>query len=121
MRALIVDNSIVHQNILKQQLPNLGYDDLTFCNTGNSALHYLEMTRYDFLVTDLNLPGMDGITLVQEIRRTDPYIPILMITTKSRVEIVKKAIAAGINGLLLKPYSRDNLRTQINKIKFKIS
>jgi two-component system chemotaxis response regulator CheY len=83
MRVLAVDDSATMRRIIKNQLKQSGVEDVDEAENGREALSLLGRGRYDLLITDWNMPGMCGLDLVLEVRRTEPIqaLPILMITT----------------------------------------
>lgn len=115
--VLLVDDSATLRLSLRTELEQSGYK----CDTatgGDAALERLKTTKPDIILTDLNMPGMDGITLVKAIRKLPGFrfIPILVVTTESQQEKRNEARAAGATGWLVKPVKRDDLLATLTKI-----
>lgn len=104
-RVLIVDDSATVRKVLEMALSNAGYD-VTEAQNGKQALEFAGQNKYDLLMTDLNMPVMDGIDLVKELRQLDGYrfTPTIMLTTV--VDPLKKieSYQYGVNGWLNKPF-----------------
>ena len=82
------------------------------------ALQKLKSGKYDFVITDWNMPNMTGLELVQEIRK-DPelkHLPVLMVTAEAKKENVLMAIKAGVNNYIVKPFTAEVLKEKIEKI-----
>ncbi len=103
VRALIVDDSSVMRKIVERCLRQAGLDALVVleAGTGVEALELLRTAKVDLILTDINMPSMDGLELVRQIRAQDLArgVPVVMITTESSEEHVKQAIQAGARGL----------------------
>lgn len=97
---------------------DLGFTNVTEADDGTSALPMLAKGDYDFLVTDWNMPRMQGIDLLKAIRE-DPELaalPILMVTAEAKKEQIIEAVQAGVNGYILKPFTAQTLKEKIDKI-----
>ena len=73
-------------------------------NNGKEAIDLMEKARPDVLLMDINMPVMDGITLITEIRKIDQDVPILALTSESDVEMRNRGVEAGANGWIVKPF-----------------
>lgn len=115
---LVIDDSESIREIISVGLQNNGYDVIKGIN-GKEGLHILE-THHNIklILTDLNMPVMDGISFVKEIRKTEnyKYIPILLITTESQHQKQEEARKAGATGWIIKPFSNDKLISIIKMI-----
>ena len=91
---------------------------VTTAQSGDAALKALGGGKKDLVITDLNMPGMDGITLIKEIRKLPGmrFMPILMLTTESQQAKRQDAKAAGATGWLVKPVKQDDLLGVIKKV-----
>src|SRR6187402_3494639 len=85
---------------------------------GADALNFLDGRDFHLILTDLNMPNMDGISLISHVRGMDRYksIPIVMLTTESLTSVKDKARAAGATGWIVKPFAADKLLGVINKL-----
>jgi len=114
---LIADDSDSIRKLLEATLQSAGYDVLTSVD-GEDALRHLTGQSIDLLITDLNMPGMDGIALVREVRKKESYesMPILLLTTESRAEKREEAKVAGATGWVVKPFVQSKLLAVIQKL-----
>lgn len=117
MRVLVVDDSGVMRKIISRALGELGINDVEEAADGQLALDVMTASGpFDLLITDWNMPVMNGLELVQSIRGSGCAIPIIMVTTKSEKEAVLQAIQAGVNDYVIKPFERDMLRMKIERL-----
>ena len=118
MKILIVDDFSTMRRIIKNLLRDLGFNDTTEADDGQTALPMLKTGKYDFLVTDWNMPGMDGLTLLKTVRADDKLssLPVLMVTAEAKREQIVEAAQAGVNGYVVKPFTAVTLKEKIEKI-----
>ena len=118
MKILIVDDSPTMRRILKNSLKHLGYEDVGEAENGREALSMLHVDQYNFIVTDWNMPEMDGLIFVKTIKEESEFaaIPILMVTTSSQQEDVIEAMRAGVNNYVIKPFTPQVLKQKIDTI-----
>jgi two-component system, chemotaxis family, chemotaxis protein CheY len=118
LRILIVDDSPTMRRILVNTVQKAGYSDIKEAGDGKEALAMLMGGVYDLLMTDWNMPNMNGLELVQAVRLDDKLknIPILMVTTKNMKEDIVNAIKAGVNGYIVKPFDAKTLFAKITEI-----
>jgi two-component system chemotaxis response regulator CheY len=117
MRVLVVDDSGVMRKIISRALGELGINDVEEAADGQLALDAIAASGpFDLLITDWNMPVMNGLELVQSLRGSGCAIPIIMVTTKSEKESVLQAIQAGVNDYVIKPFERDMLRLKIERL-----
>jgi two-component system, NtrC family, sensor kinase len=114
-RVLIVDDEPLVREICARTLDTDGYVVSTVAGA-SEAREALASQSFDILLLDLNIPDIDGLTLLEEIRNTDRRLPILMITGSASVEHAAKAMRLGAQGLLLKPFSPTILRDTVADI-----
>ncbi len=116
MKFLIVDDSPTMLRIIRNALQKIGYDDIVEAEDGEDALGKLEDVDPDFLVTDWNMPNMNGVDLTNNIRNHPQYsdIPVLMITTRGMKEDVKTAMEAEVNNYIVKPFEPEVLKEKID-------
>ncbi len=118
LQFLVVDDYSTMRRIVKNLLHDLGYPHVSEADDGNSALPMLKTGRFDFLITDWNMPGMQGLDLVKAVRADDQLkgLPVLMLTAESKREQIVEAAQAGVNGYVIKPFTADVLKTKLEKI-----
>ncbi len=107
MLALVVDDSRAMRSILTRLLTNLGFD-VAQAGDGSEALSVLEAgTLPDVILVDWNMPVMDGLTFIKEVRSRDEYrdISLMMVTTESEQNQIVRALAAGAHEYVLKPFT----------------
>ncbi len=118
MRILIVDDFSTMRRIIKNLLRDLGFTNTHEADDGNTALPMLNNGKYDFLVSDWNMPGMTGIDLLKAVR-ADPKLsklPVLLVTAESKREQIIEAAQAGVNGYVVKPFTAATLQEKISRI-----
>jgi two-component system chemotaxis response regulator CheY len=118
MKILIVDDFSTMRRIVKNLLRDLGFTNTSEADDGITALPMLQGGKYDFLVTDWNMPGMQGIDLLKAVR-ADPNLaslPVLMVTAESKKDQIVEAAQAGVNGYVVKPFTATTLKEKIDKI-----
>ena len=118
IKILIVDDFSTMRRIIKNLLRDLGFNNTFEADDGNTALPLLKNGDYDFVVTDWNMPGMQGIDLLKEIRK-DPalcHIPVLMVTAEAKREQIIEAAKSGVNGYIIKPFTAATLKEKLEKI-----
>jgi two-component system chemotaxis response regulator CheY len=109
-RILIVDDSVTVLQVLKLTLTNAGYEVLE-AGDGQDALGKLNGEKVDMMITDLNMPKLDGIGLIKEVRKRPDYrfVPIVMLTTESAGDKKVEGKAAGASGWIVKPFKPEQL------------
>ena len=114
MNILLVDDSRTIRNIQKNVLKELGYENVSEAEDGVQALARLKEEIPDLMLVDWNMPNMDGITLIREVRKTNKFLPIIMCTTESEKSRVLEAVKAGVNNYIVKPFTVESLGEKIN-------
>ena len=118
MKVLIVDDFSTMRRIIKNLMRDLGFSNTHEADDGLTALPMLKGGSYDFLVTDWNMPGMQGIDLLKAVR-SDPQLaslPVLLVTAEARREQIVEAAEAGVNGYIVKPFTAQTLKEKLDKI-----
>jgi two-component system chemotaxis response regulator CheY len=118
LKILIVDDFSTMRRIIKNLLRDLGFNNTSEADDGQTALPMLKTGKFEFLVTDWNMPGMDGLTLLKLVR-ADPglcNIPVLMVTVEAKRTQIVIAAEAGVNGYVVKPFTAITLKEKIEKI-----
>ncbi len=118
MKILIVDDFSTMRRIVKNLLRDLGFNNTQEADDGLTALPMLKNGEFDFVVTDWNMPGMQGIDLLKNIRADDElkHLPVLMITAEAKREQIIEAAQAGVNGYIVKPFTAATLKEKLDKI-----
>ncbi|WP_114325224.1 chemotaxis response regulator CheY [Candidatus Colwellia aromaticivorans] len=118
MKVLVVDDFSTMRRIVKNLLRDLGFTNIQEADDGSTALPMLQNGDFDFVVTDWNMPGMQGIDLLKAIRADSnlAHIPVLLITAEAKKEQIIMAAQAGVNGYIVKPFTAGTLKTKIDKI-----
>ena len=115
--ALVVDDSATMREMVSYTLKQAGFEPLTGGN-GQEALDQLTGQAVDLIITDLNMPVMDGLSFIKAVRARDEYrfVPILMLTTESQADVKAQGKAAGATGWLVKPFNPEMLLQVIGKV-----
>jgi two-component system chemotaxis response regulator CheY len=117
VRALIVDDSSVMRKIVERSLRQAGIDPLVVREAGSGVegLEVLRAEKVDLILSDINMPAMDGLEFVRQIRVQNlaPGVPVVMITTESSEEHVKQAILAGARGYIRKPFTAEQVKERV--------
>jgi len=117
IRALIVDDSSVMRKIVERSLRQAGIDQMVVYEAGNGAegLDVLKSKNVDLILSDINMPSMDGLEFLRQIRAQNlaPGVPVVMITTESSEEHVKQAILAGARGYIRKPFTAEQVKERV--------
>ncbi|MFQ3209733.1 MAG: two-component system chemotaxis response regulator CheY [Colwellia sp.] len=118
MKVLVVDDFSTMRRIVKNLLRDLGFTNIQEADDGSTALPMLQGGDFDFVVTDWNMPGMQGIDLLKAIRADASlsHIPVLLITAEAKKEQIVMAAQAGVNGYIVKPFTAATLKTKLDKI-----
>ncbi|OGW42343.1 MAG: two-component system response regulator [Nitrospirae bacterium GWD2_57_9] len=115
-KFLVVDDSASIRQLVSFTLTEAGHEVLSAEN-GSDALQKLSGSKIDMVITDLNMPDMDGIELIRKLRSMDDYrfSPILMLTTESQEAKKQEGKRAGASGWIVKPFSPQQLLTVVRK------
>ena len=117
-KILIVDDFATMRRIVKNLLKQLGYENITEAEDGEQAYAKLKGGGFKFVVSDWNMPNLDGLGLVQKVR-SDPELktmPFLMVTAEAEKEKVIEAIKAGVSNYIVKPFTAETLKEKMDKI-----
>ena len=114
---ITVDDSISMRQIVSTVLGDAGYQ-VVDCVDGAEALAQIQKRKVDMMITDLNMPKMDGIQLISAVRAIEgyKYIPIVMLTTESAVEKKQAGKLAGASGWIVKPFRPDQLVSVVERL-----
>jgi two-component system chemotaxis response regulator CheY len=122
MRILVVDDFSTMRRIVRNLLKELGFANVDEAEDGAEdgaiALQKLQAGGFEFVVTDWNMPNMDGLQLLQSIRSTPSlaHLPVLMITAEAKKENIIAAAQAGASGYIVKPFTAATLAEKLQKI-----
>lgn len=117
-KFLVVDDFSTMRRIVRNLLKELGYSNVEEAEDGAVALSMLKNGDFEFVVSDWNMPNMDGLTMLQNIR-SDPALtslPVLMVTAEAKKENIIAAAQAGANGYIVKPFTAATLDEKLAKI-----
>ncbi len=116
-KILTVDDSASMRQMVSFTLKSAGFD-VTDASDGDEALAIAKNQTFDVVITDVNMPNMDGITLCKELRSlaSFKFTPILMLTTESSADKKQAGRAAGATGWIVKPFNPDQLLATVNKV-----
>jgi two-component system chemotaxis response regulator CheY len=116
-KVLVVDDSNSIRDMVSFTLKSAGYD-ITEAKDGFEGLSKGKTEKFDLVISDVNMPNMDGITLCQELRKLPSFkfTPILMLTTESSTEMKMRGKSAGATGWLVKPFNPEKLLATIKRV-----
>ena len=117
-RVLVVEDSTTMRRIITNALQRIGFADIIEAENGVDALNKLEGQKIDLVVTDWNMPEMNGAELVKVLRSMPELgeVPIVMITTRGTRDDVMTAMKLGVNGYVIKPFTPDVLKAKLELI-----
>lgn len=117
VRTLIVDDSSVMRKIIERALRQAGLDPLVVieASSGTEGLDLLKAKQVDLILSDINMPSMDGLEFLRQLRAQNlaPGVPVVMITTESSEEHVKQAIQSGAQGYIRKPFTAEQVKERV--------
>jgi two-component system chemotaxis response regulator CheY len=122
LRFLIVDDFSTMRRIVRNLLKESGYADADEAEDGVIALQKLRNSTFDFVVSDINMPNMNGFQLLGEIKKDDKlkHLPVLMVTAEARKEDIVMAAQQGAAGYIVKPFTKATLEDKVNNILVKV-
>ncbi|MFS2224813.1 chemotaxis response regulator CheY [Pantoea sp. B65] len=118
MRFLVVDDFNTMRRIVRNLLKELGFNNVEEAEDGADALNKLRAGVFDFVISDWNMPNMDGLELLQTIRADSAMgkLPVLMVTAEAKKENIVAAAQAGASGYVVKPFTAATLEEKLGKI-----
>ena len=118
MKFLVVDDFSTMRRIVRNLLKELGFVNVDEAEDGVAALNKLRGGDFNFVISDWNMPNMDGLTLLQTIRADEALkkLPVLMVTAEAKKENIVAAAQAGASGYVVKPFTAATLDEKLNKI-----
>ncbi|GAB4558455.1 MAG: chemotaxis response regulator CheY [Rhizobacter sp.] len=123
MKFLIVDDFSTMRRIVRGLLKELGYNNAEEAEDGVAALNLLKNAKFDFVVSDINMPNMNGFELLAAIKAEASlkHIPVLMVTAEARKEDIVRAAQDGAAGYIVKPFTKATLDEKVQKIMQKLA
>ncbi len=115
MKVLVVDDSEMTRMIAKKTLRSIGVTDVVEAADGELALKVFDTENPDVVFSDWNMPNMDGLTLLREIRTRRTDVPVIMITTEGSRGKVVQAVQDGVSDYLVKPFTPAGLLAMVQK------
>ena len=118
MKFLVVDDFSTMRRIVRGLLKEMGHQDADEAEDGAIALSKLNDGQYDFVITDINMPNMNGFELLEAIRAKPDTaaLPVLMVTAEARKEDIVRAARSGASGYIVKPFTKATLEEKLGKI-----
>ena len=118
MKFLVVDDFSTMRRIVRNLLKEIGYSDVDEAEDGAAGLAKLRAGRFDFVVCDINMPNMNGLEMLREVRADAALkgIPVLMVTAEAKKEDIINAAQCGASGYIVKPFTRATLEEKLGKI-----
>ena len=123
LKFLIVDDFSTMRRIVRGLLKEMGCNNADEAEDGAVALSMLKAQKYDFVVSDINMPNMNGFDLLKAVKAEDSlkHIPVLMVTAEARKEDIVMAAQSGAAGYIVKPFTKATLEEKVQKILQKIA
>ncbi|MCH2559408.1 chemotaxis response regulator CheY [Alloalcanivorax sp. C16-1] len=118
MSILVVDDFPTMRRIVRSLLKELGFTNVDEAEDGQEALTKLKGGGFDFVVSDWNMPNLDGLEMLKQIRADESMksLPVLMVTAEAKKDNIVAAAQAGANGYIVKPFTAVTLEEKLNKI-----
>jgi two-component system chemotaxis response regulator CheY len=123
MKFLVVDDFSTMRRIVRGLLKEMGCNNADEAEDGAVALQMLKSARYDFVVSDINMPNMNGFDLLKAVKADDQlkHLPVLMVTAEARKEDIVLAAQSGAAGYIVKPFTKATLEEKLLKILQKLA
>lgn len=118
MRFLVVDDSSTMRRIIINTLHKLGYEDIVEAGNGREGMDRVADGQVDLVITDWNMPEMNGIEFVRSLRAADgtQHLPVLMVTTNAAKDDIVEALRAGVTNYVVKPFTPDTIKEKIDAV-----
>lgn len=123
LKFLVVDDFSTMRRIVRGLLKEMGCNNVEEAEDGTVALQMLKTSRYDFVVSDINMPNMNGFELLKAMKAEEKlkHIPVLMVTAEARKEDIVMAAQSGAAGYVVKPFTKATLEEKVSKILQKLA
>ncbi|MDC9512169.1 MULTISPECIES: response regulator [unclassified Pseudoalteromonas] len=121
MKILVVDDMPLMRHVLINMLRQLDYKNVVEATDGQQALKILRQQKFDLVITDLHMPKVDGVNLLDNIRHDQSLVdlPVIMVTCEDNADTVKQVIKAKVSGFIIKPFNMNVLSAQLNRLFFR--
>ncbi|WP_338365497.1 response regulator [uncultured Pseudoalteromonas sp.] len=121
MKILVVDDMPLMRHVLINMLRQLDYKNVVEATDGQQALKILRQQKFDLVITDLHMPKVDGVDLLDNIRHDQALVdlPVIMVTCEDNADTVKQVIKAKVSGFIIKPFNMNVLSAQLNRLFFR--
>ncbi len=119
MRILVVDDSKVARSVLRKILREIGHEDVVEAQDGVEALEKAQPGGFDLVITDWNMPNLDGLGLVRELQKGTLNVPVLMVSSESYFNRIVDVMRAGAEGYIRKPFTAETLNQKITEVRKK--
>jgi len=118
IRVMVVDDMAASRGLMQQALEQIGIRSTVFCNTGEEAISEIAMKPVHLVISDFNMPGMDGLTLLQKMREHKAVMKVafILVTGSKDPTLQARGREHGLNNILFKPYTADSLKACIEKV-----
>ncbi len=116
MKILIVDDAFFIRKVLRDILNELGYNNIIEAADGLTAIEMYKRAKPDLVTLDINMPKMDGVQVLKELRSLDPRVTVIMITSVEQKHIVHEALKFGAKDYIVKPFDRTMVGAIIDKV-----
>ncbi|MFV8781581.1 chemotaxis response regulator CheY [Microbulbifer sp. SA54] len=118
MKILVVDDFPTMRRIIRSLLKELGFNNVDEAEDGQEGLAKINAGGFEFIVSDWNMPNLNGLDMLKQIRANDATkaLPVLMVTAEAKKDNIVAAAQAGANGYIVKPFTAATLEEKLNKI-----
>jgi two-component system chemotaxis response regulator CheY len=117
MKVLVVDDFATMRRIIKNALKQIGFADIMEADDGTTALAVLKDKAVDLIISDWNMPNMNGLDLLKKVRgdKETKAIPFIMVTAEAQKENVLQAVQAGVSNYIVKPFTAEAMKTKLSQ------
>ncbi len=118
MKVLVVDDFATMRRILRNILKQIGFINISEADDGKSALNVLKKEKFDLILCDWNMPEMSGLELLNKVKSDDELknIPFVMVTAEAQKDNIVKAVKAGVNSYVVKPFTAETISEKLQKV-----
>jgi two-component system chemotaxis response regulator CheY len=117
MKVLVVDDFATMRRIIKNALKQIGFADIMEADDGTTALTLLKEKTFDLIISDWNMPKMNGLDLLKTVRGDEKTsdIPFIMVTAEAQKENVLQAVQAGVSNYIVKPFTAEAMKAKLTQ------
>ncbi|MES2352874.1 MAG: chemotaxis response regulator CheY [Pseudomonadota bacterium] len=118
LKFLVVDDFSTMRRIVRNLLKEIGYTNVDEAEDGAAALGKLKSAKFDFVVSDINMPNMNGLEFLRQVRADEQFkdLPVLLVTAEAKREDIINAAQCGASGYIVKPFTKATLEEKLVKI-----